>query len=263
MKYLNPILYILLISIICSTDLSAQQTTDKETTCNEKVLAPLKITYLDENQVHFNIFDYKGFDDFELLARVNSEVNLWVVVPEIDRTDGTYLNSITTANNFSFEKFYDHNFLIMTICDIDTLFTKPVQFTYHPDFFSEFTNSKENNNCCTNLSDEKWVVLPETSGPWPSVHFDRITFDANLIKSNFLIYPQPAKEFIYLKNTDDKMMKSVSIFDLQGKKIVTNANVNSLKKLQVEISNLVSGLYLIDIELDNKVTYSKKITIQK
>ncbi|MGX7666843.1 FG-GAP-like repeat-containing protein [Flavobacterium pedocola] len=106
---------------------------------------------------------------------------------------------------------------------------------------------------------------------WPSGIVDTITNPApnqnlNVIEGStlglaentlggFTIYPNPANDFIHFNHTSGlESVKSVSIFDMTGRKIKTEATLNN----SVSVRELQSGTYLIVFENSNGNKYSTK-----
>lgn len=69
---------------------------------------------------------------------------------------------------------------------------------------------------------------------------------------NITVYPNPATEFINIKGL--KTVKSVNIISLEGKQILKVKDSN-----KIDISKLVPGVYLVEIETDQSVIQRVKI----
>lgn len=69
---------------------------------------------------------------------------------------------------------------------------------------------------------------------------------SNLIK----IYPNPAENFISIANQSEWSIDKVSIYSINGSKVIELNSVNENQK--IDVSNLQSGLYLINIQTNNK-----------
>ncbi|NHN27153.1 T9SS type A sorting domain-containing protein [Flavobacterium jejuense] len=78
-------------------------------------------------------------------------------------------------------------------------------------------------------------------------------------KSGFSIYPNPAKETITLSNTNNIPAKSILIYDISGKKVLT-------KKVRetniINISTLAKGIYNVSIIDTNDMNYQTKLVVQ-
>ncbi len=71
------------------------------------------------------------------------------------------------------------------------------------------------------------------------------------------IYPNPASDFLEIFNADGAKL---SIYDISGKQIFRKNSINNLEK--IDISNINSGIYVITIEINGKLT-ERKLTIVK
>jgi len=78
----------------------------------------------------------------------------------------------------------------------------------------------------------------------------------NSEKSNFSVYPNPAKDVLYIKNTNNA----------QSYVLINNIIGQTVKKVElkseitkVNISNLESGVYIYTLYENNKVSTSKKL----
>ncbi|WP_213189985.1 T9SS type A sorting domain-containing protein [Cloacibacterium caeni] len=78
-----------------------------------------------------------------------------------------------------------------------------------------------------------------------SVVFDKVTLGVveNSLK-NFKIFPNPTDEILFIE-TIDKQIQKIELFDLQGRLLKT-INENK-EKYQIDISNFLSGTYLIKL----------------
>lgn len=67
------------------------------------------------------------------------------------------------------------------------------------------------------------------------------------------IYPNPAKDKIYINNTENIKIESISIIDLKGKNIMKFER----NKTELDLSGISTGIYLL------KLTYGNEIIIKK
>lgn len=68
--------------------------------------------------------------------------------------------------------------------------------------------------------------------------------EAASISEEIAVYPNPAKDFFTVEADD---LKSIRIYSLNGQ-LVQATTVNDSRQVQIDISELSSGLYLVDIE---------------
>ena len=83
------------------------------------------------------------------------------------------------------------------------------------------------------------------------------------LSDQFLVYPNPAKNFIKLKNsTVDLNEVTASIFDTSGRLVITeNLSIKSDKVEKINTSKLKSGYYILKVISDQE-SFEKKILIQ-
>ena len=84
-----------------------------------------------------------------------------------------------------------------------------------------------------------------------------LSVETNVLNSNkFKITPNPAKNNIVIENTSN-LIDDVSFYDLKGIVVKKIETIKNLKNIQVDISDLSQGIYLI------KIQSNKKFDVQK
>ncbi|CAM1374445.1 T9SS type A sorting domain-containing protein [Tenacibaculum xiamenense] len=84
------------------------------------------------------------------------------------------------------------------------------------------------------------------------------------IANSFILYPNPSKDFIYLKVNpllDNEL--SISIFTIDGKEVPSTKNEafeNNIRK--IDVSNLAKGIYILKIQNGTGAITSKKVIIE-
>jgi len=78
----------------------------------------------------------------------------------------------------------------------------------------------------------------------------------NILGSKLKIYPNPAKDYVLIKNSSKYKIKQYIITDMQGKEILKNDRFEDEK---INISNLSAGIYFIQLQMNNNVSITKKI----
>lgn len=83
------------------------------------------------------------------------------------------------------------------------------------------------------------------------------TFDLN----NLVVYPNPAKEIVYiqLKNSSETL-KKIAIYDMIGKTI-QNVSGNGGQQSSINVSNLSTGMYMIEITTDSNLKQIRKFIV--
>jgi hypothetical protein len=80
---------------------------------------------------------------------------------------------------------------------------------------------------------------------------------SEFLTSKFSVSPNPANDFINISNTDNILVSGISITDLNGR-VVKQNTYNNVSDIQVNISDLASGMYMMNIVSD-KGAFTKKI----
>jgi len=80
-------------------------------------------------------------------------------------------------------------------------------------------------------------------------------------KSNLTFYPQPASDILFVKNLEGELIQSVSILNMQGQKLLMKQKSQFTSKNSIELSDLNSGIYLVELQTNNGITHIKKLTI--
>ncbi|MBP9151508.1 MAG: T9SS type A sorting domain-containing protein [Flavobacteriales bacterium] len=78
-----------------------------------------------------------------------------------------------------------------------------------------------------------------------------------ILEASVNVYPNPAKSQLFV-NTSEYRIETISIFDEVGKLIVVKS-VNGRKTVEVDISGLSSGLYLLKIETEIGIAQRKLV----
>jgi hypothetical protein len=78
----------------------------------------------------------------------------------------------------------------------------------------------------------------------------------NNIKKSFSLYPNPAKDIVTIETNENS---SISVFDLSGKKVFEKTNCSGFE--QINISNLISGIYSVQITNIDEV-FTKKLIVK-
>jgi len=81
------------------------------------------------------------------------------------------------------------------------------------------------------------------------------TFD--VATTNFSVSPNPANDFVTISNSENISVNSISMTDLNGRVVKQNSYSN-VSEVQVNISDLASGVYMMNIKSD-KGSVTKKI----
>lgn len=80
-------------------------------------------------------------------------------------------------------------------------------------------------------------------------------------KSQFAVYPNPAKSEVFIQRSNENYPTEVEIFDLNGKLLLTQKTEN-LEINAVKTGTLSSGLYLMNIKNNLGVTFTHKLAVE-
>lgn len=69
------------------------------------------------------------------------------------------------------------------------------------------------------------------------------------------IYPNPTKDLIYIENPDNKIIKNLSLYNIDGKLISIYLYFDNY----LDLSNLPTGLYFLNFNVDNNIITNKII----
>lgn len=86
--------------------------------------------------------------------------------------------------------------------------------------------------------------------------------DNQFMDTNLTLYPNPAKDEIYLGTPDKNRIELIQIFDSMGKEIVNLKNSKNIIEDGINLSRLVEGIYFVKINLDNGTILTKKLLIK-
>ena len=91
------------------------------------------------------------------------------------------------------------------------------------------------------------------------------TFEHKKSKNGFEIYPNPANKQIELKlnNIEKSEIESIKLFSSDGRELLIVDNINSLDKINIDVSNFSTGNYIIQLQLKHNSKISKAFIINK
>lgn len=97
--------------------------------------------------------------------------------------------------------------------------------------------------------------IPDAACPTVGVH--ELNSGGSLV-----IYPNPASHTLFIENNVNAMVKTVSMYDLSGRMVITE-RVAKATSTQLDLSSLDSGLYLVIVELEDGSNIQDKILLQR
>ncbi len=82
----------------------------------------------------------------------------------------------------------------------------------------------------------------------------------DLALDNFILYPNPAKDLVSI-NFNEVLSEnmSISIFDIQGKLVLSKKSLDLDNEASLDISNLESGMYFVKLKNGQQLATKKLI----
>jgi len=103
------------------------------------------------------------------------------------------------------------------------------------------------------VSDLDNIIYQQSFNNWDTTNCNTILSVDNLTDSDILnIYPNPSSRYISIAGINDLKKINISIFNLYGQNLINTQN-----SLNIDISSLPNGVYLIKIEQNNNVHLTK------
>jgi len=108
------------------------------------------------------------------------------------------------------------------------------------------------------VEDNRNYKMSYTLEPAIAVSSNKLYNSLSALKntSNFYIYPNPAKDFITIKNASD--IKEITIFDLNGNALINMSQTFKSQDIVLDISFLSPGMYILKTK-GNSDVHSEKI----
>lgn len=79
---------------------------------------------------------------------------------------------------------------------------------------------------------------------------DRTLSTDDFFAKNFSVYPNPSTGILNLASKNNTAINTIQLTDLNGR-VVRNINANSVSETQINISDLTSGLYFLNVQTDS------------
>jgi len=138
-----------------------------------------------------------------------------------------------------------------------------------------------NNSLDYIIKDWSNITLPPTSNPIDSVYFELSSSDTGtwgmntpgffcidnislsissnvneLSQADFSLYPNPTTTLLNISNSE--VIQSINIIDMNGKNVM-NVSTNKTGKIKIDVADLISGVYFIQVTTKNKTQIQKFI----
>ena len=99
----------------------------------------------------------------------------------------------------------------------------------------------------SSTNDLKVTLTKQNTKPYRGL-IEVTTLGLNQFENQFVVYPNPSSDYINIKNNGISFLDvTVKIFDLNGRSVYSENNINLNSDYRVPVSNLATGLYLLEI----------------
>ena len=229
------------------------------------------------SKIHYNPQDQgdDDSDDFEFVEITNNSDLAW------DLT-GIYFGGLGFSYQFP-PRFIIRARQSVFLANKPSAFESTYGFTPFDEFFRNLSNSSERLELLDGFGNQIDLVVYDDDSPWPEgadgegyyLQLIDLDFD-NSLPENWIpisssqdllsfstadgllisIYPNSTRDFLYLNSTNGDEIKSIEILNLNGQRVMTKRF--SINQKSLNISELSSGMYFIQVEITNQV-FIKKI----
>ena len=141
-------------------------------------------------------------------------------------------------------------------------------FSYH----TSLANATQDVNAISNPSSYRNIANPQliyvrfynsTSNGYVVAAF-QIETDGVLgieqnFANNFSVYPNPTSGIVVIQSNNAFPNLEIALFDMNGRLLYSELNVASSNRLQLDISNLASGMYLLRINSEERTTVKQLV----
>ncbi|CAM3356308.1 T9SS type A sorting domain-containing protein [Aequorivita lipolytica] len=103
---------------------------------------------------------------------------------------------------------------------------------------------------------EKTLILENINGD-KAIYGDQILSSENFQNLYFAIHPNPTKNELFLTSTNTSGNLKIKIFNIEGK-LLSTQTLEFEKRVSLDVSQLSSGIYFLDIEDGNGNSTIKK-----
>ncbi len=99
-------------------------------------------------------------------------------------------------------------------------------------------------------SEARWLVAASYGRGMYGVQLPTISSNESLVQEEIQVYPNPASEFVFIESKSE--IEQLIMFDLQGRVVK-----NKFKDNRIEVSDLISGIYFIQIKSKTGISLVK------
>ena len=204
------------------------------------VISILKTTASSQYSYYYYFYNWKVQEDYVKSQRtpVYININTYTAIADFSyNTDTTGLVTFTNTSNFADSYYWD---------------------------FGDGTTSTDTNPTHNYANSGYYTV---TLIAYNQCNSDTISYNINVIatslnnnyKNDIIIYPNPTKDYINIKLSNNINNVNITITDLLGKNIYTQ-KTNKSRLITIPVNKLKKGIYLINVK-NNKINKTTKLIV--
>mgnify|MGYP000176840572 CR=1 FL=1 len=185
-----------------------------------------------------------------------------ISVPAIFNQDGfiTYVcNELSGFIEYNGDTFNFPQPLSTTLIDCQYQINEDFEIIYF-NFYDSSLGNLFNYIITTDSNDNKTLVVTSNTGD-QAIYGDHLLSNQDFYSSQFSIHPNPAIDKLYIITTTSKENLTLKIFNLEGK-LLSTQNLEVANQTSINVSQLISGVYFLNIEDENGNTGVKKFIKQ-
>lgn len=149
--------------------------------------------------------------------------------------------------------------LAVTLSDCNNPINTLFEVIYF-DFFLRNLNSSFSYNITNNGNQSFNLIIISDNGD-QAIYGNHILSSQDFHASQFTIYPNPAKNELFLNSKSSNPNLKIKIVNIEGK-LLSAQNTMLENQTSIDVSQLVSGIYFLNIEDENGNTTIKKFIKQ-
>lgn len=127
-------------------------------------------------------------------------------------------------------------------------------------FFDDTPGNQYSYTITTGSVGHKTLVITSNAGD-QAIYGDHILSSEDFHKTQFAIHPNPAKNQLFITSKNTMGNLKAKIYDIAGK-LISTQNVMSKKQVSINVSQLSSGIYFLNVEDESGNTAVKKLVKQ-
>lgn len=264
-----------------AAEIATYPNTDNVHTVTTVIPSPSQVAKIYSNLNPNNVYSFTGFDANGTVLNYSTNNATLGLLPfnfgfsNSDLTAGTFINGTTTGTftgtiTTNYDAHGTLNLNIGTFATLSQIVSRvkveqninltagilgnigTVQQITHTYYFNDNGTIRPYFRDTTYTLNIPLFNLVQTTNQAQLISDAVTALNINTFSSNsFSIYPNPVNSILNITNEDDFELKSVFIFDINGRKVLASNSKS------IDVSNLGNGIYFAKIETENG-TFTKK-----